>query len=337
MHYQTKMLTKNEIEEAAQLIRRGECVAFPTETVYGLGAHALDKEAVVKIYAAKGRPADNPLIVHLYNIAQLSQVALRWPREAELLMEKFWPGPLTLVLERKSEVPEIISAGLHTVAVRIPAHPLALELLKKAGVPVAAPSANVSGRPSPTRASHVLEDLDGKIAAIIDGGETGWGVESTVLDCTIAPFRLLRPGAVTLEQLRQHVDVVMTEPAAQQGLPLSPGIKYRHYRPKARVILFTGKDVQRTIACQLTESNEQKLKTVVLAYSENIASYENADTLDLGSRGDLQQAASRIYHLLREVDHRGYQLVLVEGVDESGLGMTIMNRLRAAATEIVST
>ncbi len=336
MDYQTKMLTKNDVEEAARLIRQGECVAFPTETVYGLGAHALKKEAVAKIYSAKGRPADNPLIVHLHNIDQLTQVASGWPREAEVLMKKFWPGPLTLVLRRKQQVPNIISAGLPTVAVRIPAHPLALELLERAGVPVAAPSANVSGRPSPTRASHVLEDLGGKIAAIVDGGETGWGVESTVLDCTVLPFRLLRPGAVTLEQLRQHVGVVMAR-VETQHVPLSPGVKYQHYRPKARVVLFVGSAVQQAMTWRLAESRHRKLNTVVLAYSENITAYENVDTMDMGSRDDLQQAASRIYHLLREADRQGYQLVLVEGVEERGLGMAIMNRLRAAAAEIVTT
>lgn len=339
MQYQTKILSSEDIAVAAELIRQGECVAFPTETVYGLGANALAEQAVAKIFAAKGRPADNPLIVHLYDRRQLADVISKWPREAEKLMVAFWPGPLTLVLPKSDAVPAMVTGGLDTVAVRIPDHPLALALLKAAGVPVAAPSANISGRPSPTRASHVLHDLGGRIPAIVDGGETGWGLESTVLDCTVQPIKLLRPGAVTLEQLRRHVFVETDRGTRQHNdaAPPSPGMKYRHYSPEARVIVVEGKHIQREIRQQLAHFRRQGTTAVVLAFSENKTAYGDAATMDMGSRGDLKVAASRLYHLLRKADHLGYQAVLVEGLPETDLGQAIMNRLRKAAAKVVKT
>ncbi|MCK9525103.1 MAG: L-threonylcarbamoyladenylate synthase, partial [Limnochordia bacterium] len=239
----TRILRPQEIGEAARLLAEGKVVAFPTETVYGLGANALNPQAVAAIFQAKGRPQDNPLIVHLSEGGQVEAFVKDIPAQARLLMERFWPGPLTFVLEKTERIPSVVTAGLETVAVRVPDHPIALELLKQIEFPLAAPSANVSGRPSPTRAQHVLADLDGLIPAILDGGETGWGLESTVLDCTVWPFRLLRPGGVTLEDLRALVPVQYG--AAQGGhveeqVPRSPGMKYQHYAPEADVYLVTG-------------------------------------------------------------------------------------------------
>lgn len=335
MDYKTKILSPDDIGQAAALICSGECVAFPTETVYGLGANALIETAVAKIFAAKGRPADNPLIIHLHDRGQLADIAAGWSQEAEKLMLAFWPGPLTLVLPKARAVPSVVTGGANTVAVRIPDHPVALALLKAANVPVAAPSANISGKPSPTRASHVLHDLAGRIPAIIDGGETGWGVESTVLDCTSRPFRLLRPGAVTLEQLRLRA-AVEADFATGHASP-SPGMKYTHYSPAARVILVEGGNIRQEVRRQLTECSRRKEKTVVLAFSENRDAYSDIEVMDMGSRENLQVAASRIYHLLRKADHLGFQVVLVEGPPETDLGLAIINRLRKAAARVIKT
>lgn len=333
MKYNTKELSPEDIGTGAELLRRGECVAFPTETVYGLGANALDEKAVAKIFAAKGRPSDNPLIVHCYDVVQLPQLAKFWPKAAEVLMDRFWPGPLTLVLPKTKKVPPIVTGGLDSVAVRIPDHPIALALLREAGIPIAAPSANSSGRPSPTRAEHVWQDLAGSIAAIVNGGATGWGVESTVLDCTTSPFRLLRPGGVTIEQLREVVAVeidpgVITE----TSIPRSPGMKYRHYSPEAEVILVVGNDIQHTIQAQLERLQAQGKRTAVMAFSETKDSYRGTAILEMGSKERLDSVSANIYHLLREVDRLGIDSVIIEGISDEHLGMAIMNRFRKAAS-----
>ncbi|MTI96577.1 MAG: threonylcarbamoyl-AMP synthase [Firmicutes bacterium] len=333
MDFETKLLTESDIDVAAELIRRGECVAFPTETVYGLGANALDAAAVAKIYAAKGRPSDNPLIVHIHDVRQLQDLVSELPGAVERLTAVFWPGPLTLVLPKTPAVPVSVTGGLDTVAVRMPDHPLALAFLRAANLPVAAPSANISGKPSPTRASHVWHDLAGRIPAIIDGGETGWGVESTVLDCTCQPFRVLRPGAVTVEQLQAYVAVELDPDLEVQApeRPRSPGLKYKHYSPEAQVVLVTGSRVQERIQEELRRQQQAGVKTAVMAFTETQAEYGDVPILDLGSKQNLQQAASRIYHLLRKADHQGFELVFVEGVEDEDLGRTIMNRLAKAA------
>ena len=233
-----------QLDQAAEVLRSGGLVAFPTETVYGLGANALDEEAVKSIYRAKGRPSDNPLIVHIADTAAVKDLTDSIPGTAQALMDAFWPGPLTLVMPRSSLVPDIVTAGLDTVAVRMPSHPIASALIKKAGVPVAAPSANSSGRPSPTLARHVIEDMMGKIDVIIDGGNAEVGVESTVLDITVDPPVILRPGGVTLEQLRHVLGNVISDQTPgisdMAGTPKSPGMKYRHYSPKATMLLIQG-------------------------------------------------------------------------------------------------
>ena len=325
-----KVLLPEQIKVAAELLAQGEVVAFPTETVYGLGANALNPEAVGRIFTAKGRPQDNPLILHCSGVEQVEPFTLEIPSAARLLMEHFWPGPLTLVLKKTGAVPLVVTAGLDTVAVRVPDHPVALSLLQEVNFPIAAPSANLSGRPSPTRAEHVLQDLGGRIAAVVDGGETGWGVESTVLDCTVQPFRVLRPGGVTVEELQQLVDV--TWDAIQElEAPRSPGMKYEHYAPNAEVFLVTGPGA----APKILELSEPLLadgqKVGVMTWEERAELYPALTVLPMGRAGDLSSLAHKLYHLLRAADQLGLQVLFVEGVDEEHLGLAIMNRLRKAA------
>ncbi|HKM43310.1 MAG TPA: L-threonylcarbamoyladenylate synthase [Limnochordia bacterium] len=331
---ETRILCPSEIGEAVRLLAEGRVVAFPTETVYGLGANALNPEAVKAIFKAKGRPQDNPLIIHLSEAGQVEPFVQEVPFQARLLMEEFWPGPLTLVLKKTEQVPEIVTAGLDTVAVRVPDHAVALELLKHTGFPVAAPSANVSGRPSPTRAQHVLADLGGLIPAILDGGETGWGLESTVLDCTATPFRLLRPGGVTLEDLRTLVPVqygASQIDLEDQEAPRSPGMKYQHYAPDAEVYLVTGDGVATKIR-ELSEPYIQRGEGVgVMTWKERADLYPTLTVLDMGPQGDFGVLAHSLYHLLREADVLGLKVLFIEGVSEDNLGLAIMNRLRKAA------
>ena len=329
---QTRILTADEIGEAVRLLARGEVVAFPTETVYGLGANALDPNAVGAIFKAKGRPQDNPLIVHLCDASQAKDYVQAISSQARLLMDRFWPGPLTLVLKKAGLIPPVVTAGLGTVALRVPDHPLALELVRRTGFPLAAPSANLSGRPSPTRAEHVLNDLNGKIPAILDGGETGWGLESTVLDCTVQPFQLLRPGGVTFEELRALVPVELGKAEGEdKEAPRSPGMKYQHYAPDALVYLVTGSGV----GPKILESSEPYLKrgqkVGVMTWDERARLYPGLTVLPMGPQGDLHALANKLYHLLRQADALGLDVLFVEGVPESDLGLAIMNRLRKAA------
>lgn len=333
MVLETKLLSPEETNTAAILLQQGECVAFPTETVYGLGANAYNETAINNVFLAKDRPGDNPLIVHIYDRKQIADLAATVPPAAVTLMDAFWPGPLSLVLPKSSRVPLAVTAGLNTVAIRMPDHPLALQLLELADLPIAAPSANLSGRPSPTRAEHVYEDLNGRIAAILDGGATGWGVESTVVDCTCEPLRLLRPGGITFEQLEAVVPITV-DPGVYhmvEGVPRSPGMKYTHYSPQADVILVVGEQIPDKIL-ELSQLDKYRdLKLGVLATSENLDAYAHLTVLDLGSRQDLKTVASRIFHLLRQADQLQLDLVFVEGFAEMEMGLAIMNRLKKAA------
>lgn len=329
----TKILQQAELNEAIKLLQEGEVVAFPTETVYGLGANALDSDAVAKIFEAKGRPGDNPLIVHCANTKHLAEFTREIPPKSLKLMERFWPGPLTLVFKKTERIPMIVSAGLDTVGIRIPDHSLALKLLEKIEFPLAAPSANVSGRPSPTRAEHVLFDLKGKIPAILDGGSTGWGLESTVLDCTVEPFRLLRPGGITLEELRSVTEIQFAGDIFEESTnaPRSPGMKYAHYAPNARVYLVLGQNTP----AKIKELGEQYLQAGnqvgVMTWEERKDLYNNFIVLSMGTIGDLSALARNLYHLLREADRLGVQYLFIEGVMDDHLGLAIMNRLRKAA------
>lgn len=328
---------------AAGVIRSGGLVAFPTETVYGLGANALDAEAVGRIFVAKGRPADNPLIVHVADRDAVLQVVQSVPKVAERLMERFWPGPLTLVLHKAPGIPDNVTCGLDTVGVRMPNHPVALALIKAAGVPVAAPSANVSGRPSPTTAEHVMDDLSGRIDMVLNGGETGVGLESTVIDLTVDPPALLRPGGVTVEQLCEELGPINVDQAIR-GVeagesPRSPGMKYAHYAPKARVIVVDGPvlNMQEKINDLAYELEEEGKRVGVMCSVESRGVYKVPIVLEYGSRDDLAGVASGLFSILRAFDRHNVDVILAEAVPPHGIGLAIMNRLRrAAAGRVVS-
>ncbi|WNC14547.1 L-threonylcarbamoyladenylate synthase [Brevibacillus brevis] len=335
-----KLESCTQIVDAASLLKNGEVVAFPTETVYGLGANALSNEAVEKIFAAKGRPSDNPLIVHIAAMEQLPSVASEVPAKAAQLMDAFWPGPLTVILPNSDRVASLVTAGLHSVGVRMPDHPVALALIGAAGVPIAAPSANRSGRPSPTTASHVLADLEGRIAGVVDGGATGVGVESTVIDVTVEPPMILRPGGITREQLEEVIGPVRLDPTFQAGAeetPRAPGMKYTHYAPEGEMWLVAGEDprVREEMKEMLREAKGLGRKTGVLATEESAdfwRAHPDADVvLSVGSRADLQEVAHRLYGALRDFDDSGVQFIVGETFPRDGLGMAVMNRLEKAA------
>lgn len=333
---------------AAEIIHRGGLVGFPTETVYGLGANAWDQAAVARIFQAKGRPGDNPLIVHVAEPAMVRTLVSELPPLAEQLITQFWPGPLTLVLPRSAQVPDEVTAGLETVAVRMPAHPVALALISAAQVPIAAPSANRSGRPSPTTAEHVLADLGGKIEAILDGGPTGIGVESTVLDLTAGVPTILRPGGVTREELAAVLGQVAIDPhvegkgvlSAGGGLlaaPRSPGMKYTHYAPNAPLILVEGEEsrVVEHILTLRARYRQSGKRVAVLARAETAGYYRQHYPPEflavLGGRDELAVVAARLYRTLRACDEAGVDVILAEGFPTQGLGAAVMNRLRRAA------
>ena len=319
------------------MIREGGTVAFPTETVYGLGADALNPEAVGKIFWAKRRPADNPLIVHVDDVAWLGRLAERVPGEALRLAERFWPGPLTLVLRKSGEVPDITTAGLETVAVRMPRHPVALALIRESGRPIAAPSANLAGRPSPTTAQHVAEDLMGRIDLILDGGPTEIGVESTVIDLTSHPPQILRPGGVSLEELREVLGEVELHPAAlgkaEERRPKSPGMKYRHYAPRAELIVVEGDPERVPVKIEEIARGYRALgrRVGILATDENLGRYRSGKAVSMGSRRDPETIARNIFRVLRELDREGVDIIIAEGIPEEGIGLAVMNRLRKAS------
>jgi L-threonylcarbamoyladenylate synthase len=328
-----------KIQIAARIIRKGGLVAFPTETVYGLGADALNPDAVLALFEAKKRPLDNPPIVHVANSSEVSTLVQEVPEKAELLMKKFWPGPLTLVFKRSSIVPDVTVAGLDTVAIRMPKHKVALALIKQSCLPIAAPSANLAGKPSPTTAKHVYEDLNGRIDAIIDGGSTNIGVESTVLDLTVDPPMILRPGGASFESLKKVLGNVKLHPfvQAEEEVPLekirSPGMKHKHYAPKAKVILVEG-SVSAIIAKvkELTEFYRLKgSKVGILATDETQTAYKADVVASMGSRFNLDVVARNLFRLLREVDAENVDIIVAEGVSSEGLGLAIMNRLRKAS------
>ncbi len=337
-------LELSKLRFAAEILQKGGLVVFPTETVYGLGANALDEKAAENIFLAKGRPADNPLIVHIADFADLGQVVADLPPIAQALAEKFWPGPLTLILKKKESIPDAVTAGLPSVAVRMPDHPIARTLIKLSGLPIAAPSANLSGKVSPTSAEHVIEDLWGRVDVIIDGGRTGVGLESTVVDLTVWPPQLLRPGGVSLEELRQVVpelelDRALLDKNKQEKdmVPRSPGLKYTHYSPRAKVVLVRRGEKQKEKILELLESYQKAGKKVGILCREEWKSYfSKADfLLELTKGSDLQQAAYNLFNHLRRFDQVKMDVIIVEGVAEEGIGLAVMNRLTKAAQEIV--
>lgn len=328
----TKILTKNELSEAAAILREGGIVAMPTETVYGLAANALDTEAVQKIYLAKGRQSDNPLIVHIANISDWAKLVDQIPPKAKLLAERFWPGPLTIILKKSALVPDIVSGGLDTVAVRMPKNKVAFRLIKECGVPLAAPSANLSGAPSPTKFSHVLHDMNGRVDAIIDGGDCMVGLESTVISLVEPTPMILRPGRITAEQIRKVIGEVAIHHTATAALEegesaLSPGMKYKHYSPKAALRLLKGDD-NAFIAYIKQHADET---TAVICYEEQLEALADYPTFSLGAKKDNITHAKRIFDILRALDENGFTKAFAPLSESNGVGLAVNNRLLRAA------
>lgn len=325
--------TPENIALAAEIFQKGGLVGLPTETVYGLGADATNEAAARAIFAAKGRPADNPLIVHIWNRDQLRGIVAEVPARARALMDAFWPGPLTLILKKHPDVPDAVTAGLETVAVRFPVHPVAQAMLQAAGLPIAAPSANLSGRPSPTTAAHVLHDLNGRIPLIIDGGPCQVGLESTVVDATGDPVVLLRPGGVTREMLESalgepvNLGKGVMEPLAEGEKALSPGLKHKHYAPRAQVRVVLGEDGPRREYILSAARGDEK--PCVLCLEGHRALYEGLDVLSAGQTPE--DYAHNLFSALRAADEQGYTHIYAEGLSTEGVGLAVMNRVERAA------
>jgi len=346
-----------QLQEAIDLIRNEEIVAFPTETVYGLGGSAFSETAVRKIYQAKGRPSDNPMIVHISDLEMLSSIVKTIPENIRKLCERFWPGPLTILFEKSEIIPDIVTAGLNTVAVRMPSNPIALALIKTLGIPIAAPSANLSSRPSPTQAEHVFNDLQGKIPLIIDGGSCDVGVESTVIEVHEEQSVIFRPGGVNLEELRRYLPKIViynekNNDTLDDFKPQSPGLKYKHYSPKAEIILIEGSikfleekivslyskyrlrkkiigilHTHRNIQIPSEILNDSKCKIIYLGLLDS--------DIDSGNSINADKIAEGLFSTLRAVDNQKIDLVIVEGISDKKIGLAVMNRLRKAASKII--
>lgn len=329
---------KEMIALAGQILQEGGLVAFPTETVYGLGGDALNKESSRKIYEAKGRPSDNPLIVHIAELDKLKEITEEIPEYAKKLASEYWPGPLTMILKKSKAVPTETTGGLQTVAVRMPNHPVALELIKAAGGYVAAPSANTSGKPSPTLACFVKEDMDGKIDMILDGGQVGIGLESTIVDLTQEQPMILRPGYITDRMLEQTLGIpVASDRTMMHGdckeAPKAPGMKYRHYAPKGELTIITGAEerVVERINSLTRQMQEKGEKVGVIGTSQTIEKYCADSVKCAGNRGQEETVAKALYRILREFDDEEVTVIYSEGFPENGIGQAIMNRLLKAA------
>lgn len=323
------------LEEASEIIKIGGLVAFPTETVYGLGANALDEEAVKKIFIAKGRPQDNPLIIHVAD-KNIDNYVNEIPEVAKKIMDRFWPGPLTIILNKKDIIPNVTSANLDSIGIRMPNNEIALELIRLAGVPIAAPSANISGRPSPTDVERCIEDLEGKVDYIIGGMQCNIGVESTIIDCTSNPPLILRPGGITLEMLKEIDNNIEIDPGIMQKpsenlKPKAPGMKYRHYAPKAEVKIIKG-DNKKTIEKinkMIDNYIEDGKKVGILSSERNKSFYKKGEVISLGS--SLEEVAHNLFESLRSLDDKGVDVILAEAYEEKGVGIAIMNRLNKSA------
>lgn len=326
---------REKLAGAAKILRRGGLVAFPTETVYGLGADGLNGEAAAKIYRAKGRPSDNPLILHICDEAMLHELAAEVSETARRLAKAFWPGPMTLILRRRPVVPDSVTGGLDTVGIRMPDHPIALALIRQAGVPLAAPSANTSGRPSPTAARMVFDDLAGKIDMILDGGACEVGLESTIIDCTAEIPTVLRPGAITLPMIEGAAGRVALDRGLDgiSGAPKAPGMKYTHYAPLAPMFMLAGPaDKMKSALLREIEQAEAEGKRAAAIVSRELAAElpERVEKAVYGSRGDLSEIAVHLYEALRSFDDKKIDVIFAEGTSEDGIGLAVMNRLKKA-------
>ncbi len=329
-------IDQNIINEAGTVIKQGGLVAFPTETVYGLGANALDKIAVEKIFKAKGRPQDNPLIVHVADL-NIGYLVKEIPCIAERIMNKYWPGPITLIFNKSDLIPSTTSAGLDTVGIRMPSSIIARKLIESAGTPIAAPSANISGRPSPTEVDSCIEDLSGKIEYILGGDKSKVGIESTIVDCTCAPLCILRPGAITIEMLREidqniYIDKSIMSKPKDDFKPKAPGMKYRHYAPKSPVKIICG-DLEKTVAKinDIVQTNMGNKKIGIIATDETKNKYPYGTVISLGSRNRLDDVGRNLFEVLRGFDAIDVDLILSEAFEEKGIGVAIMNRLKKSA------
>ncbi|WP_317366944.1 L-threonylcarbamoyladenylate synthase [uncultured Tyzzerella sp.] len=326
------------LKKAANILKNNGLVAFPTETVYGLGANALKEDAVKKIYIAKGRPSDNPLIVHIADKNDIYPLVDSVPKNALILMDKFWPGALTIILKKSSIIPITTSGGLDTVAIRMPNNKIALSLIKECGFPLAAPSANTSTKPSPTLATHVYKDLNGKIDMIIDGGSCAFGIESTVVEVFYDNINILRPGSITKEMLETVITNVTIDKAITDTnlnlLPKSPGMKYKHYAPLGDVFIVDGEinNIVHYILKSLKNDKENNIKSIVIASSETINNYSSFNTLNIGSRQNLNLIAKNLFNTLRECDNLNIDKIYIESFLEQGVGLAVMNRLKKAAS-----
>ena len=341
MDVSTEPMNMDYIKEASEILRNGGLVAFPTETVYGLGGDATDKEASKKIYAAKGRPSDNPLIVHIAKFSQLEDISKDLPENAKKLADAFWPGPLTMVVNKNKVIPYETTGGLDTVAVRMPNNPVALALIEESGCMIAAPSANTSGRPSPTKASHVYEDLSGKIEAILDGGSVDIGLESTIVDLTEDVVTILRPGYINMDMLREVVGEVRMDPGivyndkgtTSGARPKAPGMRYKHYAPKGDLTIISGEEdiVVATINQMTKEALDKGQRVGIIATSESADRYKDGQVLIIGDRADEGSIAHNLYDILRQFDEIGVDVIYSESFATPKMGQAIMNRLLKAA------
>lgn len=330
-------LNLESIQEAGEILKAGGLVAFPTETVYGLGGNALDEEAAEKIYQAKGRPSDNPLIIHIAEFSALGKIVTKVPEKAKKLAEKYWPGPLTMIFPKSSQVPYETTGGLETVAVRMPNHPLALALIRAGGGYVAAPSANTSGRPSPTCSSHVEEDMTGRIDMILDGGPVGIGLESTIVDFTEDIPTILRPGYINQEMLEQVIGQVQMDrgliSSKSNVRPKAPGMKYRHYAPKAELLVVEGspEKVREKIRELAQTRIEEGFQVGIIATDESVFDYPLGIVKSIGTRKNEESIAQHLFGVLREFDDSGVAYIFSEAFDTPRMGQAIMNRLLKAA------
>ncbi len=341
MDVSTEPINMEYIREASEILKQGGLVAFPTETVYGLGGDATDKEASRKIYAAKGRPSDNPLIVHISRFSQLEDITKNLPNTAKLLADAFWPGPLTMVVNKNKVIPHETTGGLDTVAVRMPNNPVALALIEESGCMIAAPSANTSGRPSPTKASHVYEDLSGKIDCILDGGPVDIGLESTIVDLTEDVVTILRPGYINIDMLKEVVGEVRIDPGivyndkgtTAGAKPKAPGMRYKHYAPKGDLTIISGQEdkVISTINQLTEEAMKNGSKVGIIATSETAVRYKNGSVLVIGDRSDEGSIAHNLYDILRKFDELEVDIIYSESFATPKMGQAIMNRLLKAA------
>lgn len=328
------------LKKAAEILKASGTVVFPTETVYGLGANALDEEAIKKIYIAKGRPSDNPLIVHISNLDQLEDLVEEVTVDAKKVIDKFWPGPITIILKKNSSVLDVVTGGLNTVAVRMPANKIAYKIIELANLPIAAPSANLSGKPSPTVAEHVITDLDGRVEMIVCGGKTVHGLESTVLDLSSNPPLILRPGSVTIEDLKTVLENVELDPGLNKEVkenvkPKSPGMKYTHYSPEAEVVLFEGKSTKVALAIkEMVKEIGRSKKIGIMATEEMVNEYFALanNIITLGKRDNPAEIGAELFKALRDFDDLGVEIILVEGIESTGVGEAVMNRLRKASS-----